>query len=141
MKYKKIDGVWVIILHTGDKIIESLTGFVKENGIKSGHFSAIGAVSRAEIAHFSFQEKKYSYKEFNQSLEILGIWGSVSYKDNDIVVHAHITLSDEEMHAFGGHLKEATVSATCEIMFTELGQKILRKPNPELGLNLIDLGQ
>ncbi|MBI4835442.1 MAG: DNA-binding protein [Planctomycetes bacterium] len=146
MKLKRIDTTWVIVLQRGEKIIESLTAFVKAKGIKSGHFNAIGAISRAEVAHYSVEHKKYTFKEFEGALEILGILGSASClptgqagKDNDIVMHAHITLSDEKTHVYGGHLKEAVVSATCEIMFTELSQKILRKHNPEIGLNLMDL--
>jgi len=42
------------------------------------------------------------------------------------------------MHLFGGHLKEATVSVTCEIIFHEFKTRITRAPDQAAGLNLIE---
>ena len=48
-------------------------------------------------------------------------------------------LSDEEIRAFGGHLKEATVSVTAEIILRTVNGKIKREKDIETGLNLWSL--
>jgi len=138
MKYKKIDNTWVIILAKGDKIIEKLKEFVAKENIAGGHFTAIGAISHVEMAHYSLELKKYHYKTLSGALEIVGLIGNVSFTDNEAVVHSHISVGNEDMQVCGGHLKEALVSATCEIVFTEGKAKFNRKYNEEIGLNLID---
>lgn len=55
------------------------------------------------------------------------------------MLHLHIVLGDEKFQAYGGHLKNAVVSATCEIAIFELDSKIKRKYDDEIGLNLLDI--
>lgn len=139
MKYKRLNTSWIIVLEKSDKIIDKLTEFVRKENIKSGYFSGIGAVNNAELAHFSCSHKEYSSKLLTESLEIVSLSGNVAYKDNDIVIHAHAALGTKDMVLYGGHLKEAEVSATCEIIFNEFNIKINRKHNKDIGLNLMDL--
>lgn len=45
--------------------------------------------------------------------------------------------ADQEGHAFGGHLNEAVISATCELVVTCLPGETNRVFSDEVGLNLI----
>jgi predicted DNA-binding protein with PD1-like motif len=51
----------------------------------------------------------------------------------------HITLSNNEYNAFGGHLNTAIVSATCEVILEELNGKLERSFDENTGLNLFKL--
>lgn len=139
MKYKKINGSWVIVLKKDDKIIEKLKEFVKQEDITSGYFNAIGAVNFVELAHYNLEKKKYSSKLLSRPLEIVSLIGNIAVKKKEIVVHAHIVVGTDKMELYGGHLKEATVTATCEIIFNEFREEINRDYDDNTGLNLIRL--
>lgn len=140
MEYKKIDGSWVIVFKRGERIIEKLTEFARKENIKSGCFNAIGAASSVELAHYDLEKKRYSSKSINQPLEIVSLMGTVAVTGEEIIVHAHVTLGTEKMGVYGGHLKEGTVAATCEMVFKEFKEKINKKYDNDTGLNLMKFG-
>ena len=53
------------------------------------------------------------------------------------MVHAHVTLSDEQGNAFGGHLAPGTVIFACEFVIQELaGDALTRGFDEQTGLPL-----
>ncbi|MBI4010253.1 MAG: DNA-binding protein [Candidatus Aenigmarchaeota archaeon] len=139
MKFKKIDGRCIIKISKGEKIVESVLKFCSDNKVKSGAFYGIGAADDAELMVYHSRTKNYSSKVFRGDMEILSIIGNVAFLDSKQVVHVHITLSDANGKAFGGHLKEAVVSGACEIVFIEFKAGLARKHDSETGLNLLDI--
>ena len=117
--------------------MEAIKKFCKENNITSAHVSAIGAVSFAELGIYDLQKRDYFVKKFEQPLELTNLTGNVALYENDILVHAHATFSDEQSKAVGGHLKSAVVSFACEIFLTELKEQLNRTFDEETGLKLI----
>jgi len=139
MKFKKIKDNYFIRLERGEKIIENLKNFCAKQKIKCGYFFGIGALDRVELAHYIVENKKYTSKMLNEPLEIINMSGNITTFGNDVYLHCHITLSDDEMNAIAGHLKEGKISATCEIVLIKLNAKINRKHDEFIGLNLMDL--
>ena len=137
MKYHKSYDHLLIVLSSGDKIIEKLSEVCRNENILSGFFNGIGAVSQVEMAHFDTVKKQYSYKQMSGALEIVSLTGNITRKDGEVVVHSHISVSAEDMLCYGGHLKEAVVGPTCEITLTDLKTTILRTLDKDTGLNLI----
>jgi predicted DNA-binding protein with PD1-like motif len=103
----------------------------------SGYFRAIGAVSSVELAHYDLEQKHYSSKQFNEPLELLSLLGNVASKADEKIIHGHIIVGTEDMKLFGGHLVEATIGVTCEIIFNEFQEPITKKEDQEIGLNLM----
>lgn len=139
MKHKKLGEKYIIRLFKGEKIIETLTKFLEEESITAAYFSGIGAVIFAELAHYDLEKKEYSSKKFKSPLEIISLAGNISLFEGKPMIHAHISLGDKSMTMFGGHLKEATVAATCEIILKVFEGSLKRKQDEEIGLNLLDL--
>jgi len=139
MRFKKIENTYIIRLDRGEKIIESVKDFCTKNNIKCGYFSGIGALDEVELAHYIVENKKYTSKVFKQALEITNLNGNIATMGNEVYLHCHITLSDEEMKVIAGHLKEGKIAATCEIIFVKLDAKINRKHDEFIGLNLLDI--
>ena len=139
MKSKRIKDTYVIRLERGEKIIETLKNFCTNNKIECGYFFGIGALGEAELAHYIVENKKYTSKTLKQPLEIINMSGNITTMNKEVYLHCHITLSDEEMKAVAGHLKEGTISATCEIVLVKLDATISRKHDDFIGLNLLDL--
>ncbi len=96
-------------------------------------------MDEVELAHYTVENKKYASKIFKQPLEIVNMVGNITTMNNEVYLHCHITLSDEGMNAIGGHLKEAIISATCEIFLVGLNTDINRKYDDFIGLNLMDI--
>ena len=139
MNFKKINDTCLIRLNRGEKIIETLKNFCIKSNIKCGYFFGIGSLDEAELAHYIVKTKKYTSESFRQPLEITNLSGNITTMNGEVYLHCHITLSDVNMDAIGGHLKEGIVGATCEIVLVELDGVIDRKYDDAIGLNLMNL--
>ena len=80
----------------------------------------------------------YIKKEFKDEFELTSLTGNITTKNDAPFVHAHVTISDEDCNAYGGHLFAATITATCEIMLNISYKPIYRKKCNEVGLYLWD---
>ncbi len=139
MRFKKIGSAYIIRLEKGELIITSLLGLCNKEKICAGYFNGIGACSEAELAHFNLKTKEYSTKKFTGQYEITSLHGNISTLDNKSYAHAHITIAEDKFAVAGGHLKEAVISATCEIVLVALNSQIERKKDSDTGLNLINI--
>lgn len=139
MKFKKINGTYIIRLDRGEKVLEVLKEFCSKNTINCGYFFGIGSLDEAELAHYIVKNKKYTSEIFKQPLEIVNLNGNITTMNNEVYLHSHATLSDVNMEAIAGHLKEGIVGATAEIVLVELNSRIERRYDDFIGLNLTDL--
>jgi hypothetical protein len=137
LKEYNIKNIYQGRLYTGDDLLKELTSIVKEKGIKVGKISAIGAVQRAKISYYNQDEQVYQAKEFEKHLEIVNLLGNISIKDEEVMIHAHISLGDDEGNLFGGHLAEGTMVFACEFIIEEYqGEPLERVYDETTGLTL-----
>ena len=106
-------------LAKGEDLLAALSSLTQKHGITLGEVSAIGAVSQARVGYYNQAERKYYYLDLARPLEILGLIGNVSLKDDKPMVHAHVTRGDQDGQAFGGHLAEGTLVFACEFTIQE----------------------
>lgn len=139
MLFKRLNNKYIIRLERGEEIVESLKKLCKNEKIQLGRITGLGAVSNVEIGYFELKKKEYHSKRISGDLEILNLNGNITSMNGDIYLHLHITISDEELHAFGGHLNSATISATGEIIIDVIEGEVDRYFNDETGLNLLSL--
>ncbi|MFB0560149.1 MAG: PPC domain-containing DNA-binding protein [Candidatus Lokiarchaeia archaeon] len=125
-------------LEKGEDLLESLAALAKKYELVSGFFNAIGALSEANIGFF--EKGEYKSIKLELDLELVSCIGNISYREGELVVHAHIVVGDKEGKAFGGHvLNGCIVSVTCEIFLIEINQRIRRTEDKAAGLFLLDL--
>ena len=136
---KKIGTSFMVRLERGEKVIETLLAFCEGEKIKGGYFNGLGAAGEVELAHFSLVTKKYTILNLSGQYEITGLHGNISTMEGKPYIHSHITVGDGQFHSLSGHLKEAVVSATCEIIVVRLEAEIGRAKDGETGLNLLAL--
>ena len=139
MNFKKIVDTYFIRIDRGEKLLETLKNFCTSNKINCGYFFGIGSLDEAELAHYIVKTKKYTSEMFRQPLEIVNLAGNITTMSNEIYLHCHATLSDVNMEAIAGHLKEGITGATAEIVLVKLDAEINRKYDDSIGLNLLDL--
>ncbi|OGZ33891.1 MAG: hypothetical protein A2Y98_03435 [Candidatus Portnoybacteria bacterium RBG_19FT_COMBO_36_7] len=128
---------YVLRCERGEEVIEELKKFCQAKHIGTAFFSAIGAASEVELAHYDVDKKRYSNKIIRQKIEIDSLAGNIALLDGKLIVHAHGVFSDFSMQAQAGHVNRLIVAATCEIFLEFQKVKIFRQPDKETGLNLM----
>ena len=143
MKSKLIDETgqktFALIFDKGDEFIDQLTSFANENDLKASHFTAIGAFRDVMLGYFDRDNKKYKEIPLVEQVEVLSLVGDIALKGKIPQVHAHVVLGKADGTAHGGHILEAHVWPTLEVVLTESPQYLHRKTDPETGLALIDI--
>ena len=139
MKYSVLGTNYVIRLDAGEKIVTSLLSLCERDGIGSGFFNGLGAVGEAELGHFDPATGDYSWVKLSGPYEIVSLYGNITVVDGKPFIHAHASLGDRTFAGRGGHLKEAVVSATCEITLTRFRDDIVRKKDGTTGLLKLSL--
>lgn len=137
MEYKKFDDSYVIRLNKNEEVITSLKKLCEHENIKLAEITGIGASDCIEIGIFNVNTKEYKTKTFNGMFEITSLIGNVTQKDNEVYLHIHINFGDENGNVKGGHLVKANISATSEIIVTEIKGEVGRVLSNEIGLNLL----
>lgn len=137
MKFKKFGSKWVVSINIGEEVVETLKKFCKNNKIKLGTISGIGAVKKATIGFYNLETKKYYPKELDGDYEITSLLGNISTMDGEVYLHLHINLADSTYNTFGGHLNSAVIGGVGEFIIEEIDGKVERGLNEEVGLNLL----
>src|SRR6185437_16542651 len=139
MKSRKVAAGTVLIFDAGDEVISTLTNFAAKNHIAAAHFTAIGAFSDAGLGYFDLKRKDYLKNQVNEQVEVVSLIGDVALDKGKPKVHAHVVVGKRNGAAMGGHLLEAHVRPTLELVLQESGEELKRKFDAESGLALIDL--
>jgi uncharacterized protein len=70
---------------------------------------------------------------------LLSLIGDIALKNGEPPVHAHAIVGKRDGTAHGGHLLEARVRPTCELVLTESPTHLRKEFDPEAGIALIKL--
>lgn len=134
MKYFVLGSTYVIRLDAGERIVETVKSLCERDAIGGGYFYGLGAVGEAEIGHFDPGSNAYSWTRMPGPSEIVSLYGNITTVDGKPFIHAHIALGDRAFAVRGGHLKDAVVSASCEITLVRFRDDIGRKKDAATGL-------
>ncbi len=131
---------YAVIFTTGDEVVSGLLAFAREKNISAAHFTAIGAFSELTIGYFNWEKKDYEHIPVREQVEVLSLIGDVALQDGKPKIHAHCVVGRRDGSTRGGHLIEAYVRPTLELMLTESPAHLQRTFDPESGLALIRPG-
>jgi len=139
MKIKKFKDYFILRLEKGEEIINALKQATHNNKIRGAFFFGLGVGKDLVLGYYDAHSKSYVKKAFQGEYEFTSLSGDIARLKNEIVVHCHVTITDREFHAFGGHLFQGIVPATCEIIIFPLSKSLKRKKDRVTGLALLDL--
>ena len=140
MTYGSIGSNYYLLrLEKGEEVIATIQKFCASQHIDNAYFSGLGSIENPTLAHYFVTTKKYTEKDVTGIFELLNITGNIALFENAPLVHAHCTISDEDMNTKGGHLVKAVVSATVEIHLRVLDSVFEKEMDTEIGLKLFDL--
>ena len=138
MQYRQFGSRYFVRIDKGEEILASLKNFCEQEKITLAEVKALGAVDDFNVGLFDVAEKKYHTNHFQFPAEIVSLWGTVTTKDGEFYAHIHMSAGDKEGRVFGGHLNNARVSATCEMIVEVSEGTVERKFSEEVGLNLFE---
>jgi predicted DNA-binding protein with PD1-like motif len=129
---------YAVIFFQGDEAFSGLQAFAEKYHVTSAHFTAIGAVNGATLAWFNPQLKMYKKIPIFGQHEVIGMSGDIALYQGKPVVHAHMAVGDPDGIMRGGHLLDANVSPTLEVMVTVDPITMQKRLDPDTDLTLID---
>jgi predicted DNA-binding protein with PD1-like motif len=128
-----------VVFDEGDEVAEGLLQFARDNEVKAATFTAIGAFERATLGWFNLETLDYEKIPVEQQVEVLSLVGNIGQHENKPTIHAHAVIGKRDGSAMGGHLLEARVRPTLEVMVIESPRHLRRTIDPKTNLPLIDL--
>ncbi len=131
---------FALIFKTGEEMVGALKTFAQTEKLAGSQFYAIGALSGATLAYFEWQTKKYRKNPVQEQVEVASLIGDIALgPDGKPAIHIHAVLGRPDGSALAGHLLEAHVRPTLELVLTESPTHLQKRHDPESGLNLIRL--
>jgi uncharacterized protein len=131
---------FVLVLDSGDDAFRSISEWATRESISGASLTAIGAFERATVGWFDFDTKSYRKIPVFEQCEVLSAIGDVaSGDDGQSSLHMHVVLGLSDGSTRGGHLLEASVRPTLEVVVVETPAHLRRTKRPQLGIALIDL--
>jgi predicted DNA-binding protein with PD1-like motif len=132
IRYDEVMKTIAIRLHEGQDLLQEIQRLVAEHGVQAGVIlSGVGSLKTAAIRTPVLGEiVKYIRPA---TVEIASLQGTVSVNG----CHVHITVSDVDGIAKGGHLKEGCIiRTTCELVIGILDDTVFkREPDEQTGFS------
>jgi uncharacterized protein len=130
----------VAVFDTSDEAVSGLTALAGEEQLSAASLTAVGAVERATLGWYDLDAREYRKIPVEEQAEVLSLVGDVARgPKGDPAVHIHAVLGLRDGSTRGGHLLEAHVRPTLEVVLTERPGTLSKTFRPEYGLALIDL--
>lgn len=130
---------FAVVLDPGDEAVDCLLAFAREHRVTAAAFTGIGAFRDVTLGFFDVQRKDYERIRIDEQVEVVTLVGNFATKDGEAKLHPHAVVSKRSGQAFGGHLLEAHVRPTLEVVVTEVPAQLRRETDPATGLPLLVL--
>lgn len=128
---------YALALETGEEVLSALGEFVRKTQIKAASITAIGAFERAVLGYFDWQKKEYRRIPVDQQVEVVSLLGDVAIAEEGPSLHLHAVLGRSDGSVVGGHLLEAIVRPTLEVIVLQPPRYLEKRKDKTTGLALI----
>lgn len=139
MQFQRFDHRYQLRFMAGERAIATLLDFCRAEGIGYAALSGLGAVSGVNLAYFNDETLEYETHDIAEQLEVIGLTGNITIKDDAPFAHVHATFGDKQLGVKGGHVMEMTVKPNLEIWLTRTDEPVNRLPDEDSGLYLMSL--
>lgn len=141
MEYKKMKDNIYLRVDEGENVIKTIKEVCKKEGIYGGYFGGIGTCSAATLSTYIPEQNDFIDHEISGMLEMVSLMGNITMDcDKQPFLHSHAVFSylnqAGEIVVTAGHLKEAKISYTGEIIITPAGDTISRQFNADAGIEV-----
>lgn len=129
--------MWVLVFAGGDRVMEPLVDFLERESITAARLSGIGALESVTVGYLAWEKKEYEHHVIDEQVELLSLAGDVALHDGSPEVHAHVVVGCRDTTALGGHLVDAVVRPTLELVVEDVPDHLRKRVDPDSGLALI----
>jgi predicted DNA-binding protein with PD1-like motif len=129
---------FAFVLEPGEDPIVALTDRANAYALASCQITAIGGFARATLGYFERAQRVYRKIPIDQQVEVLSLLGDIAHADTGRIVHVHCVLGLPDGTTRGGHLLDAQVWPTLEVILTEWPKFLQKRFDASIGLALID---
>lgn len=130
---------FAVILASGEEAMRCLEDFAVRERLAASQVTAIGAFSQATLAYFDWDTRSYLPIPVTEQVEVASLVGDIATgPDGKPSVHLHAVLGRRSGAALAGHLQEAHVRPTLEVIITESPAHLRKTRDAESGLALLD---
>jgi predicted DNA-binding protein with PD1-like motif len=130
-----------LVFEFGEEPMRGLLAFAKRERLTSGHFTAIGAFEAVTLGYFDWSRKDYERIAIREQVEVLSLVGDVALEGAEPKVHAHVVVGKRDGTAHGGHLLDAKVRPTLELILVQPPGHLQRRFDPRSKLALIEVDE
>jgi uncharacterized protein len=137
-KFANTNQAFILVLSSGDNLIDSITQCAKDAKLTSASVSGLGQVHNPTLAYFSSNpQDKPTLTTFPGYYELASLNGNITNNTNSYYTHLHAVLADKNFRGIAGHVNAATVGLTAEITIKPFLSAVQRKVDPETGFGPI----
>jgi predicted DNA-binding protein with PD1-like motif len=131
---------FVAVLGTDDEVSSCLQRLAETERLSAAQVTAIGAFKDAILTYWDWDTKEYQEIPIREQVEVLSLNGDITLDPSGKPkLHLHTVIGRRDGMAMGGHLKQAHVRPTLEVIVTETPAHLRREMDPQTGLALISL--
>ncbi len=128
---------YVVVFDEGDEPVRGLLQFAGQERLGASRFTSIGGFSEVTIGYFDLEKKDYIPIRLAEQVEVVSLTGNIALNDGKPKVHAHVVVAKRDGTAHGGHLLEARVRPTLEVLLVESPEDLARTTDRKTGLALL----
>lgn len=129
---------FVLVFDADDEVVNGILSWARHAGVSAASFTGLGAFRSATLGYFDLDRRDYDRIQVDEQVELLSLIGNIALAGDELKVHAHVVVGRRDGAALGGHLLEARVRPTLEMVVTEAAAPLRRRMDPETGLPLLD---
>ncbi|SMF72446.1 hypothetical protein SAMN06265365_13021 [Tistlia consotensis] len=143
MKIRQLNGgperSFAVVLDSGEEAVSSLLSFARDHQVEAGRLTALGAFRQVTLGWFDLARKDYRRIRIDEQVELLSMVGDFATAEGEIRFHGHVVVGKSDGTAHGGHLLEAAVRPTLEVMVVDSPDHLRREPDRQTGLALLSV--
>ena len=128
------DNKIMLRIDKGEYINKTILDVASFYNLKFGWINGLGAIMNPELGYYDLKNKEYIKKTIIGEFELTSLIGNLTLKEGDLFVHSHITFSDINFNAYGGHLFDCKIAVAGEFLIFRSPTEINRKYDDEIGL-------
>jgi len=130
----------VVVFDAGEEPVAGLLQVAREQELEGSQVVGIGALRRVVLGYWEPEREEYRRITIEEQVEVLSLAGNIAEgPDGKPFLHAHIVVGKRDGSAHGGHLLEAEVHPTLEVVLTESNEVLHRRHDPKTGLALLSI--
>jgi predicted DNA-binding protein with PD1-like motif len=130
---------YAIVFDKGEEVMAGLKDFASDNNLGGSHLAAIGGFGHMTLGYFDRERKEYKEIPLDIQVEVLSLVGDITIEEDKPKVHLHVVVGLSDGTTRGGHILDAYVWPTLEVIVVESPRHLRRRTDPETGLALISL--